>query len=296
VAARLEAEVIREPRVPVGVVLMDARAGAYPSVPSGNHGSPFDQEVFVGRDPDAPFCYLVRPFFGSGPNLEKVWEKVVWAPADITAAPNPFGPCLLHARYGMPGPQVLDWLAGRGYAMATGGRGVGENLDLQPAEGRAFPALGRRTLWGEGMPEAEACLAGKLEGCRKALYPAPLSMGRAERWQIEVVEDSRSLISRIPEYGFYMPFGGREYALLWDLEKEFGPERFQTFWSSDQDVETAFRAAFDSGFPEWIMLWGQERFGVSKVGAAVPLQAVFFSFLSMGALAAAALFLRRRRG
>ncbi|MGW8267872.1 MAG: hypothetical protein ACWGSQ_16010 [Longimicrobiales bacterium] len=296
VTAQLDAKHIQEPRVPVGIVLMDGRAGGYATAPPGNHVSPFDQELFVGRDTDAPFCYVVRPLHGSGPDLERVWNRVVWAPADESAAPNPLGPCLLHARYGMPGPQVMDWLAERGYAMAIGSRGVGESPDLQPAAGRAFPALGRRTLWGEGMPEAEACLAGKVDGCQKALQPDSLSDTRIERWRVEVLENSGSLISRIPEYGFYLPFAGRESALLWDLEEAFGEERFQEFWHSDLEVEAAFRAAFDIGFPEWVMEWGQERFGVSRVGATVPFHATLLSLLSIVALAAVALFTGRRRG
>ena len=107
--------------------------------------------------------------------------------------------------------------------------------------------------------------------------------------------ESGSLISRIPEYGYYLPFGGREFGLLWDLEEEFGPERFQAFWSSELEVEQAFRAAFDTGFPEWVMAWGQERFGVSRVGATPPLQATVLSLLTIGILAATAIFRGRPR-
>jgi hypothetical protein len=180
--------------------------------------------------------------------------------------------------------------------MAMGGRSGARDPDRQLRGGRAFPALGRRTLWGEGMPEGEACLAGNAEGCRETLFPDTLSVGRAGRWRVEAVEDSEVLISRIPDYGFDLPFGGREFTLLRDLEEEFGPERFQTFWSSDLEVEAAFRAAFDTGFSEWIMAWGQERFGASIVGARVPFRATLLSLLTIGAFAGAALVSGRRRG
>jgi hypothetical protein len=296
VSAQLDAEQVRDPLVPVGVVLMDARTGTHPSAPAGHYGSPFDFEVYVGRTPEAPFCFLVRPVDGMNSTLEKVLDRAAWAPEDGSAPPSPLGPCLLHARYGMPGLRVLRWLAGRGYAMAMGGRSGVRDPDRQLWGGRAFPALGRRTLWGEGMPEAEACLAGRVEGCRETLFPDTLSVGRAGRWRVEAVEDTEGLISRIPDYGFYLPFGGREFTLLRDLEEEFGPERFQAFWSSDQEVEAAFRAAFDTGFPEWVRAWGQERFGASIVGARVPFHATLLSLLTIGAFAGAALISGRRRG
>ena len=180
--------------------------------------------------------------------------------------------------------------------MALGGRSGTRDPDGQRWGGRALPALGRRTLWCEGMPVAEACLAGKAVGCRATLFPDTLSVGRGGRWRVEAVEDSEGVISRIPDYGFYLPFGGREFTLLRDMEEDFGPERFQTFWSSDLEVEAAFRAAFGTGFPEWIMAWGQERFGTSIVGARVPFHATLLSLLTIGAFAGAALVSGRRRG
>ena len=296
VAAQLAGDGIGEPRIPVGVALMDARTGAYPPLSGGDYGYSLEMEVHLGREPESPFCYLLTPVYGMGPNLERSWNRMVWAPADSSAPPRPLGPCALHAKYGTPGPELLQWLAGRGYAMAVGQPRTDRVLDSWEWEGRALPALGRRTLWYGGAPEAEACLAGKVEGCWAALFQEGASGEWIGRRQMALVMDSKRLVAPISPHGWNMPFGGRESGLLWDLEAEFGPERFQAFWSSNLGVEEAFQLAFGSSFPDWVMKWAQDRFGVSKVGAVVPVQATFLSFLTIFVMAGVALILGRRRG
>jgi hypothetical protein len=307
IGAQLSAEEVHEPRVPVGVVFMEFLTGTYPSLSRGYSRYTDAREVYVGLQEDAPYCFLVVPVPGPGTTLESAWNRAVWAPADSSSAPNPLGPCALHAKYGTPGQGVLAWLAQGGYATALGrsqsilrypdselsSRALLELTEVSP---RALLALGRRVLWYRGSPEAEACLAGKVQGCRTAFLEGSASTRWSGAWQGGTIEDSLGLVTRIPEHGFDLPFEGREYGLLWDLEAEFGPERFQIFWGSQLGMEEAFRSAFGVGAPEWVMAWGQKRLGRSKVGATVPLDAAALSILTIGVLAGGALLLARRRG
>lgn len=296
VLAQIAAEDIGVPRVPVGVVLMEGRTGTHPSVPNGSFDLSLDSEVYVGLEAGSPYCYLVKAYLGNDTALEGSWADLVWAPADSSAPPNPLGPCAFHAKYGTPGPGVFQWLADGHYAMTLGGSRFRKGREAGGEGGRAIPALGRRTLWSEGSPDAEACLAGKVEGCRRALFGDWVPYLRA--WWTDPgdrIVDDHGLVVPIQSFGYFLPFGGREYGLLLDLEAEFGRQRFQAFWSSDLDVEEAFRQAFGGGFPEWVMGWGQARFGKSEVGANVPLEAALLSFLAIGVLSGAALLLGRRR-
>jgi hypothetical protein len=307
IGAQLSAEEVHEPRVPVGVVFMEFLTGTYPSLSRGYSRYTDAREVYVGLQEDAPYCFLVVPVPGPGTILEGAWNRAVWAPADSSSAPNPLGPCALHAKYGTPGQGVLAWLARGGYATALGrSRSILRYpdselssrafLELSEVSPRALLALGRRVLWYRGSPEAEACLAGKVQGCRTVLLEGMASSWWSGGRQEGNIEDSLGLVTRIPEHGFQLPFEGREYGLLWDLEAEFGPERFQIFWGSELGMEEAFRSAFGVGAPEWVMAWGQKRLGRSKVGATVPAKAAALSFLTIGVLAGGALLLGRRRG
>ena len=307
IGAQLSAEEVHEPRVPVGVVFMEFLTGTYPSLSRGYSRYTDTREVYVGLQEDAPYCFLVVPVPGPGTTLESAWNRAVWAPADSSSTPNPLGPCALHAKYGTPGQGVLAWLARGGYATALGrsqsilrypdselsSRALLELTEVSP---RALLALGRRVLWYRGSPEAEACLAGKVQGCRTVLLEGLTSSRWSGGREGGTIEDSLGLVTRIPEHGFELPFEGGEYGLLWDLEEEFGPERFQIFWGSQLGMEEAFRSAFGVGAPEWVMAWGQKRLGRSKVGATVPLNAAALSLLTIGVLAGGALLLARRRG
>jgi hypothetical protein len=95
--------------------------------------------------------------------------------------------------------------------------------------------------------------------------------------------------------GFNRPFGGRESGLLWDLQEEYGPERFLAFWGSELGFEEAFQAAFGTTFPQWVMGWAEREVGVLEASPAVPLGATLLSLVVIGGFAAFALARGRRR-
>jgi hypothetical protein len=90
-------------------------------------------------------------------------------------------------------------------------------------------------------------------------------------------------------------FGWFDFELFWDLEKEFGPERFQRFWSSEQGLEEAFQAAFGESIGAWTMRWARDKIGPMEASKPIPLQASLLSLLVIGLLGAMACGVQRRR-
>ena len=296
VSAQLRGSRIEEPQVPVGVVILERNTATHPAVPLGSSRFNYGVEVIVGREAGDPFCFLVVPVRGTEREVEGDIRRLVWAPPDSSAPPSPLGPCGFHARYGSPGPLVADWLVNGAYAFGLGGPGPRVGYTQGSGERRAIFGLGTRSLWTRGSPDAEACLAGKPEGCLRAVSGRPTLRSLTWTGEAEVIIDNSGSISQIPEYGYYLPFGGKEFSLFWELEREFGAGLFQEFWQSGLPVEEAFQDAFGVGLADWVMNWAQGLMGVSKVGPVVPVEAAFLSFLTIGLLSGAALFLGRRRG
>lgn len=298
VTTQLATNDVVEPLVQVGTVLMGARWGSHPDYPMPPSGFSYGMEVHVGRGDGTPFCFLVDPIRGGeGDRVRSELNLLLWTPSGSSSGPTPLGPCLLHAKYGEPGAEILRWLAGGRYAMASGGRALRRGgLGREGGRVTAYLGRGRRAFWFTGSPSAEACLAGRLEGCRAALLDT-IDVRRGW-WSPtpETVFDSKRVIAAIPDLGYRLPFGGWEGQLLWDMEKEFGSSRFREFWVSDLDVEAAFFDAFGIGLPEWTMGWAQNTLGKAKISPVVPLNAGFLSFLSVGLFASVALFLGKRRG
>jgi hypothetical protein len=109
------------------------------------------------------------------------------------------------------------------------------------------------------------------------------------------VGGSSPIVIRNLDTGFNPPFAGRESELLWDLQEEYGPERFLTFWGSELGFEAAFQAAFGTPFPEWVMGWAQREVGVMEASPIVPLGATLLSLITIAGVAAFALVRGRRR-
>jgi hypothetical protein len=135
--------------------------------------------------------------------------------------------------------------------------------------------------------DGEACVMGMRDGCLRAFLkggggsPADLSLPVA-------FTSERA--------GSSVGFGGMRARLLYDLEEEFGSERFARFWTSESDVEEAFRAVYGEPVEEWLVRWAQARWGPLRVGPQVPLQATFLSFLTLGLFVGLGLYMGRRKG
>jgi hypothetical protein len=282
VRLQLQAAEVGRPAMPVGAVVMETGYGLPPGVagarfPSGNW------ELFVSRDEESPFCFLVDPELGAGANLQRTLARMTWTGSDSSGAPNPLGPCGLHAKYGSPGDGVFAWLRAGGYALGEGSLAY---WDQRILGGRAERRFGSRRIY-RLSTNGEACVMGLREGCLRAFLKGGGGSPTGSSFPVAFTLEGA---------GSDAGFGGMRARVLYDLEEEFGSERFARFWTSDLEVEEAFRGVYGEPVEEWLVRWAQARWGPLKVGPQVPLQATFLSFLTLGLFTGLGLYMGRRRG
>lgn len=294
VALHLAGKGVFEPKVTVGVVLMDVNFSLHPLVERADPMSSYRRELFVNRDPEAPYCIVVDPLYPSSRHLRNGWARMVWMPPDSSVGPNPLGPCALYGKFGIPGPEISSWLSRTGHVFGKGGRGAWESA-FHPEHGVSRGPFGLRDSWYTYSPNGEACLVGDREGCARALSEGPASRSYWGAGQTYGSERTSSVVIQTLDVSFYPLFGGREFDLLWDLQKEYGPERFQAFWDSELAVNEAFHAAFGTAFPDWTMKWAQRGVRVVGAGPVVPQGATLLSFFTIAGFVALALFRGRPR-
>ncbi len=300
-AEAVRAELLREGMVDsdvhVGAVLMDGTMGTHPGVPNPAHMSYYYREVLVAGDPELPVCFMVDPVRVEPRRLETDLARMLWTPADSSFLPTPLGPCALYARYGPPGPEIRAWLERGAYAFALGGRGFrssqGEISSFPP---RWRSAFGARIRWSFST-DGTACLAGKPDGCRRAvLLDGSDSPGGGRRWTGTRELPGGGRVTGIEEFRFGFPFTNRLFGLLWDMEEAFGQDRFQGFWSSEGTVDEAFQAAFQVPLPEWLLAWARRDGEIVSGTPVVPLNASLLSLLVVAAFGGLALRIGRHRG
>jgi len=284
------------PQVPVGVALMDPRYGVHPDTPDRYAGGS-GWEIFVNRDAGESYCFLVNPVYDTDSvSARRALARLLWSGPDSSLVPNPVGPCILHAKYGNPGDGTFSWLRSGGYQLAEGSMGPWVQRDLAHVDpvSRGF---GTRLAY-RLSPHGAACVQGAKDVCLKLFRMVNGGGYRSynDLWSSElsppgafpVAYRTRGSLSGIG-------LGGEETGLLFRLEEEFGEERFREFWTSDQDVEVAFQAAFGEPVEEWLVRWAQARWGELDLGPRIPLQATLLSFLSLGLFMGLALVMGRRK-
>ena len=292
---QLQGAGVGTPVVPVGAILMENRFGMHPNSPVA-YGWSANWEIFVSRDRESPYCFLVDPEPNRAQNIRRTLARMLWTGPDSSTAPNPVGPCLLHAKYGSPGDGTFHWLRSGGYALGEGSMGYWVRRDTIPME-REVRGFGVRRIY-RLSPDGEACVMGRRDACLRAFLkgdsrgPAGLSYP----WGSDLWSSGISPVAfRSGGAGSRVGFGGTGARLLYDLEEEFGTERFARFWSSELDVEEAFQTAFGEPVEEWLVRWAQARWGNLMVGPRMPLQATLLSFLTLGLFVGLALFIGRRK-
>ena len=83
--------------------------------------------------------------------------------------------------------------------------------------------------------------------------------------------------------------------LLSTAEAQFGRERFERFWTSEDDVPTAFASAFGVGLADWVREIAESRFGEQRLGPGVDAGTVLLSLLTLLGFAGLAAFISARR-
>jgi hypothetical protein len=294
VGDQLAALGVARPAAVVGAVVMDLAFGAHPGFPGAGSGT--WGQVMASSDPANPFCFVVEPvrfLREDSTRVERLRlfvEERARAPGE---APNPLGPCALYAAFGPAGPHVDEWLGEGGYLFGAGDRPEGP--EPAPAS-RVRSDVAPRGLFGrrEGYPVdlnlslfAEACLQGKEEGCRTALFQeVPEAVQRSRGLAL------RSGVGEVTYFSEWMlgpywagMFVGAERRLLWDLAEEFGTDRFRRFWGSERGVEEAFQAAFGEPMTSWVVRWGRRQVRPLADPGAMPWPDVLLTLLAVALLA-----------
>jgi hypothetical protein len=85
------------------------------------------------------------------------------------------------------------------------------------------------------------------------------------------------------------PADNPAFHLLSDLQREFGDERFMTFWRSAVPVDSAFAAAFGTTMDDWMHAWIVRTHGAARyapsVGAANVAASLAVSVVLVGLIA-----------
>lgn len=195
------------------------------------------------------------------------------------------GPCLFQARYGPPGPAIARWLEGGAYAFANDR--AANPLDLTPP-GRGL--FGKRLQRGEPSLTADRCVSGDARACAAAVLKRDTTTQPFQLFAFatRLLMEEGPVTFRMDATTWRYPFYGQSRRLLRDLEAEFGRDRFARFWTSHDDVATAFAAAFGEPPGTWVMGWARARLGTVEAGPGVGLLDLLLTLLVMGAIGAAA--------
>jgi len=176
------------------------------------------------------------------------------------------GPCAFYAAFGTPGRPVQRWLASRNWD-------VGLYLGSHGIAGERFSSLDlmgdpRLPWYWDGVysfpPATVACLAGRPSGCRAAVLA-----GAAEEETIPI-PDVVLVERRWWRAQHLLP--GERY--LGDVARTIGRDRFLSFWTSGQPVDTALALALKRPVGEWTADWERGFVRTIRLGPAPPLGAV----------------------
>ncbi|MCA9739630.1 MAG: hypothetical protein R3E98_12710 [Gemmatimonadota bacterium] len=267
VRAELDAFGVAEPRVRVGAFWFERELAN--GATAGMGGMP----LMLLDEGDHPYCFVPRVRGRS-----RFWASLDEEPTmDLPVLQA----CSFYARYGVPGPQVSRWLRAGALGLAVDPLGqlrssAGEMLYAEALPGR---------VWRGRWEVAQAgCAGGRMDVCA-AMFLAP---GEWERGD--------GPVASYGPVGFRTTaFGPNRSAVLGDLAREFGDERFEAFWSSSLPVPEAFRAAFGVSHAEWTRTWLLDEYGPVTLGARMSAGTVVLTLLGIAFWAGIGVATARRR-
>jgi hypothetical protein len=216
-------------------------------------------EYYVGVANGHPYCIIasVQPHRWADRGYVVKWGA--------SAGGAVLGACGFVLRYGVPGPAVYQWLK-NGSARRADMKSVPiEHFDFesgQVVERALLGGLGAAQTYGFSLT-ATACLRGSRSACAGVFHgAAEPPRNYVQRW----IQPLRaSLSSAVPELWVETAsagFGIAEYGMLYDLEHQFGEERFAKFWTSQSELDVAFEDAFATSTGDWMLSWVKARFPV----------------------------------
>lgn len=250
-------------------------AYAYDTGTAGESGLSMAQlfrvETYLGVDARGPYCIQVvvtRPGSLSGVVHEDLegggWSR--WTRSLL-------GPCTFYAEYGIAGDGIQEWLDAGGVNFAFGSRDE-QTLRWPTPPRRSFLGVG---LSGRGGLDVERCLTGQPEVC-EAVFLRPRDADPTLRGQSALAIRSPVFFAGSARSG---PFPAENWFLLDDLEREFGRDAFQRFWTSGEDVRSAFQAAFGVDLGEWLIRWLDNGPGIEPATPAATLASTLQGLLTI---------------
>lgn len=249
-------------------VLLDRTLGRRDGMGIGGYDR---TETYTGMAEGHPYCIQLRPV-GANRDLAQTVARKLAGVDRVTPTSNSLGICAFYLRHGMPGTKIESWLEEGGVTL-----GEERGFDARPEMRiRSRSLLGIR--WGDLPFNLDRCLSGDAPSCAE-VFIAPRGSDDVVTRNMDIVEQSPALW--IGFRSAYPGLASDDAYLLTDLEDEFGRDAFQSFWSSEAEVLTAFEEAFGVPAGEWVVSWISQRYEVDRRGPSVAQAATSGSVLLM---------------
>lgn len=241
----------------VGLFFLSQGTSAYSEAP---RASTFGTVYYFGARDGRPYCVAVHP--QSDLTRSNSWGFFMAAQGD-----SHLGLCALLRSYGLPGPAVHHWLAEGGTALAASTRPADAPLLAWATEAQQrrgpFGQRQRLDFSSAGANPFTRCESGITAGCADLfLHP-----GSAYSWFDDAGGLPRpSEVSAIQTYSLDGPMDPRTVARL---AQEFGPERFQRWWTAEGNLADAFQTSFGIDVGTWTLTQVRKHMEITKPGPGV---------------------------
>jgi hypothetical protein len=222
------------------------------------------KQVVSGTKNGVDYCAVIIPYWYNRGSIDFMSGET---------SPRFTGACRLWADYGRPGDKIGRWLESRAARVSFEDYQM-EFLNRRRISDGEFKLFGRKYRGGYMPIESQACLAGRADFCEQ------LFMGNEPRSTPFDVENWSMMPS--PE------------SMLRIVEADFGKERFEKFWKSETDVQTAFADAFGVSLGPWLVDWIHERY-TEKPGPGVGASSAALTLAIIALLGLTSLYVAKRR-
>jgi hypothetical protein len=241
-----------------------------------------------GASPDA--CVGVAAFAMQDKRaLSQAADRLIFGAASQEQYPglSASGTCAFFAAFGKPGQLIDRWLESRGYEPAMASRWDVARHPRTRSKlygAHLFAGMIQETdIWSTSL-DARRCLLGDADVCSAAmLKPLP--------------PRGASLTEGLyrANYGYGSTFPEIAIGYLAAMRREYGAEKFTTFWTSNLEPAAAFEQATGEPIGQWTLRWARHELGETVGGARVPSN--FFGWgaiIALGCVSVAAVVARRR--
>ncbi len=177
------------------------------------------------------------------------------------------GPCAFYAAFGTPGARIAGWLEGRRYDLAMWADwGPHLRFDIatplrRGARSHLYAILGGESDLDNMTLIQRRCWLGSASACEALILApvaeSPLAVHAAQVFAPEAVYQNGEWSSAYREY-------------LADMRHDIGAEKFEKFWTSNEEPAVAFRNATGETLGEWTHKWVLKLYGPTVAGAKVP--------------------------